>query len=133
MKKLSAFLKIQRGDDPYAEIKKKLCRAFEPPLEQKLDTLLAITDSGDERPAEFGLELRCLLSGASAEDLLKRIFLRSIRPSIVTAIMTRLKSDFEMLVAAADEAWTVSEASRTVPVSVSTVAYTQVSRRGARG
>ena len=121
LKKLSAFLQVPRGDDPYNEIWRKLCKAFEPPLEQKLDTLLAISDAGDERPSEFGLEFQRLLSGAKAEDLLKRIFLRSIRPSIVTAITAYLKADFEMLVAVADEAWTVSEASRSTPVTVSAV------------
>ena len=83
---------------------------FEPPFEQKLDVLLTITDPGDERRSEFCLELQHLLSGATAEDLLKRIFLRSIHPSIVTAITANLKADFDTLVAAADEAWTVSEA-----------------------
>ena len=133
LNKLSAFLKAPRGPDPYREIRRKLCKSFEPPLEQKLDTLLAINDAGDERPSEFGLELQRLLSGASAEDLLKRIFLRSLRPSIVTAITANLKSDLEALVAAADEAWTVSEASKLGAATVSSVSRQQGSKRGARG
>ena len=133
LKKLLAFLKVPRGADPYEEIRKKLCKTSEPPLEQKLDTLLVINDAGDERPSEFGLELQRLLSGASAEDLLKRIFLFSIRPSLVTAITASLKADFETLVAAADEAWTVAKASKTGTVTVAAVARPQGSRRGAHG
>ena len=125
---------MPRGNDPYQEIKRKLCKAFEPPFKQKLDALLTITDAGDERPSEFGLELQRLLSGATAEDLLKRIFLRSICPSIVTAITASLKADFNTLVAAADEAWTVSEASRATTASVlAATRQGQASRRGARG
>ena len=135
LKKLSAFLQILRGNDPYMEIKRKLCKAFQPPPEQKLDALLAINEAGDERPSEFEMELQRLLAGATAEDLLKRIFLRSIKPSIVTAITASLKSDFETLVAAADEAWTVSEASRTTTASVAAVSHPQgpPSLRGGRG
>ena len=121
LKKLSTFLKLPRGSDPYGEIKSKLCRAFEPPREQKLDALIAITDAGDERPSEFAMELQRLLSGATAKDRLKRIFLCSLRPAIVTAITSSLSADFDTLAAAADAAWTaateVSGSSATASVS----------------
>ena len=60
LRKLSTFLKLPRGDDPYQELRDKLCEMFEPPLEQKLDTFLALTDIGDKHPAEFGLEIQRL-------------------------------------------------------------------------
>ena len=47
LRKLSVFLKCPRGDDPYQELRETLCQAFEPALEQKLDTLLGTTDSSD--------------------------------------------------------------------------------------
>ena len=52
LRQLSAFLKQPKGDDPYKEIKDELCEAYEPPLEEKLDALFALTDIGDERPKE---------------------------------------------------------------------------------
>ena len=72
LRKLSAFLDRPLGSDPYADIRKKLCKMFEPPLEAKLDAFLATNDTGDVRPAEFGLELQRLLANASIDDLLKR-------------------------------------------------------------
>ena len=57
LRKLSAFLKRPRGADPYLEVRRQLCKAFEPSKEQKLDALLATSSMGDERPMEFGLEL----------------------------------------------------------------------------
>ena len=47
----------------------------EPPLEQKLDSLLAIKDMGDEQPMEFAQELQCLSADATLDDVLKRIFI----------------------------------------------------------
>ena len=88
LRKLSAFMKQPRGADPYMEIKEVLCEAYEPPLEQKLDAMLALTDIGDERPKEFGLELKRLASDASRDDILKRIFVHCLPERIVTAITT---------------------------------------------
>ena len=112
LRKLSAFLDLPLGSDPYLDIRKKLCKTFEPPLEAKLDAFLATNDAGDERPAEFGLELQRLLANASTDDLLKRVFLRSIKPTIVTAITSSLSADYETVVAAADRAWTAASASK---------------------
>ena len=55
LRKLATFLSLPRGSDPYQEIKAKLCKAYEPPLEQKLDAFLATKSIGDERPSEFGM------------------------------------------------------------------------------
>ena len=74
LRKLSAFLKCNRGPDPYQEIRRQLCCTYEPRLEQKLETLLAIKDMGDERPMEFALEPQRLSSDATMDDVLKRIF-----------------------------------------------------------
>ena len=65
LRKLSAFLKRPRGSDPYNEVRRQLCRTFEPSMEQKLDALLAVTTIGDEQPMEFGLELQRLLGEAT--------------------------------------------------------------------
>ena len=78
LRKLTAFIKQSRGPDPYAEIKDVLCDAYEPSLEQKLDAMLALTDLGDERPKEFGLELKRLASDSTRDDILKRIFVRCL-------------------------------------------------------
>ena len=134
LRKLSAFLQVPRGEDPYQEIKVTLCGIFEPALEQKLDMLLATTDSGDTPPKEFGLELQRLLGKVSIDDILKMIFLRSIRPSIVTAITGSLNSKFEAVLDAADRAWKASSSSPGV-ATVTAIAGTpaSTSRRGARG
>ena len=137
LRKLSAFLKRPRGDDPYQEIRRQLCRTFEPSMEQKLDTLLAINDMGDERPMEFGLELQRLLGDASTGDILKRIFLRSAPPSITTAIKGSRNAKFEELLEAADDAWNTAAASSasasTSAVSVAAVSSAQPFRRWGRG
>ena len=111
LRKLSMFLKCPRGDDPYREIRNKLCRTYKPPLEQKLDALLSTNNIGDERPVEFGLELQRLLGNASTDDILKRIFLRSLPPSMVTEIRGSLSAKFEAVMEAADRAWTAAAAS----------------------
>ena len=105
LRKLSAFLDLPLGADPYQDLRKKLCAMFEPPLEAKLDAFLATNDAGDERPAQFGLELQRLLANATTDDLCKRVFLRSLKPSIVTAITGSLAGSFETVMAAADKAW----------------------------
>ena len=86
LQKLTAFLAAARGPDPYGEIRAVLCKTYELKLEQKLDSLLAANDMGDERPAEYALELRRLLSNASAEDILKRILVRSMPKHLITAV-----------------------------------------------
>ena len=68
LRKLSAFLKRPRSADPYQDIRRQLCRTYEPPMEQKLNTLLAICDMGDERPMEFALELQRLAAEATVDD-----------------------------------------------------------------
>ena len=67
LKKLSTFLKMPTGSDPYQELRAKLCQTFEPPLEQKLDAFLALTDIGDERPVEFGMEIQRLMANATTD------------------------------------------------------------------
>ena len=138
LRKLTAFLERPLGPDPYFDIRRTLCKMFEPPLEAKLDTFLATNDAGDERPAEFGLELQRLLANATTDDLLKSVFLRSLKPSIVTAITGSLEADFETVMAAADRAWKAAstpEASGSVTASVSAIssAPPPSARGGGRG
>ena len=115
LRKLSAFLKQPRGDDPYLELRNMLCETFEPPLEQKLDAFLALNNLGDDRPVELGLEIERLLAGASLEDIKKRVFVRSLPKSIVTAITASLEGKFKAVMAAADKAWTTAAASDESP------------------
>ena len=135
LRKLSAFLDRPLGSDPYTDIRKQLCKTFEPPLEAKLDAFLATNDAGDERPAAFGLELQRLLANATTDDLCKRVFLRSLKPSIVTAITSSLSADFETVMAAADKAWTAASSSESTgtPATVSTISATPPPRGGGRG
>ena len=97
LRKLSAFLKQPRGEDPYQEVRRRLCRTFKPSLEKKLNTLLAITNMGDEPPMEFGLELQRLLGSATTDDILKRIFIHTVPLSIATAIRGCRAKKFEEL------------------------------------
>ena len=131
LRKLSAFLKQPRESDPYREIREILCDAYEPPLEQKLDALLALADIGDTRPKEFGLELQRLASDASVDDFLKRIFIRCRPQQIMTAITGSLSGKLEAVVAAADRAWTAAAAAPATPLLVSAVSG-QASRQGGR-
>ena len=140
LRQLSAFLKRPRLEDPYQEIRDTLCATFEPSLEQKLDALLTTTDCGDARPMEFGLELQRLLGEATTDDILERIFLRSIQPAIVTAITGSLGCKFSVLLQAAERASkaavptqrTALPAAAVSAVS-STPATAGTSRRGGRG
>ena len=130
LKKLSAFLKRPRGPDPYQEIRAKLYRTFEPPKEQKLDTLLATNDMGDERPMEFGMELQRLAGEATAKDFIKRIFLRSLPPANVTAITSSLSAKLETVMEAADEVWAAAAAATPATATVSAVSNNQPGRTG---
>ena len=134
IRKLSAFLKQPRGSDPYREIKKMLREAYEPPLEQKLDALLAVTDIGDERPREFGLDVQRLASDGSLDDVLKRIFIRCLPQRIVTVITGSLGGKLQTVIAAADKVWTAAATSGSATASVSAIAGPPVSasRRGGR-
>ena len=120
--KLSAFLAKPRGDDPYGEIRELLCTTYEPQLEQKLDALLAITNMGDGRPSEFTLELRRLLDTASTEDILKRIFVRSLPTRISNAISANMDGSLEALTRAADKAWALSRST----VSAAAISFDDV-------
>ena len=71
-------------------------------MEQKVDAFLALTDIGDERPDEFALEIQRLLSNASIDDVMKRVFLRCLPPTIITAITSSLGGKFQSVVQAAD-------------------------------
>ena len=135
LRKLSAFLDLPLRADPYSDLRQKLCATFEPPLEAKLDAFLATNDAGDERPAQFGLELQRLLANATTDDLCKRVFLRSLKPSIVTAITGSLAGSFETVMAAADKAWTASSSSESPgpAATVSAVSGTPSPRGGGRG
>ena len=132
LKKLATFLKLPRGEDPYQKLRDKLCQTFEPPLEQKLDALLSLTEIGDERPVEFGLEIQRLLANATTDDIAKRIFLRCLPQSVVTAINSSVSGNFESVMLAADRAWTTS-ASATSTASVSAISGTSQARGGKRG
>ena len=135
LRKLSTFLDCPLGANPYRDIRQTLCSTFEPPLEAKIDAFLATTDAGDERPAEFALELRRLLARASLDDVLKRVFLRSMKPAIVTAITGSLAGDFDTVAAAADRAWTASSASTSAApaAAVSAVSSAPPLRGAGRG
>ena len=121
LRQLSAFLKVPRGSDPYGEIRAELCDAYEAPLDQKLDALLALSDLGDERPKTFGKELQRFASDASREDILKRIFVRCLPQCIVTAITGSLGGKLDAVITAADKAWTASAAQTHAPVTVSAI------------
>ena len=131
--KLSMFLKLPRGQDPYNEIRAKLCKVFEAPMEQKLDALLATESIGDERPSEFGMELQRLADAATMDDILKWVFLRSLLPAIVTAITGSLSASFDIVVEAADHVWTAAAKSPTASVSAISRPQGPPTRGGKRG
>ena len=131
LRQSSAFLKEKRGEDPYGEIRRELCDTFEPPLEEKLDALFALTDMGDDRPKKIGKEMLRLAADASREDMLKRIFIRCLPPTIVTAITSSLGGKIEAIIDAADKAWTTS-ARASAAVSVSAVSGPSSTGRGGK-
>ena len=108
LKKLSTFLQLLRGDDPYRELREMLCETYEPPMEQKLDAFLGLTEIGDERPSVFGLEIQQLTAKSSMDHLRKRVFLSCLPGPIVTAIAGSLQGSFNTVVKAADRAWTAA-------------------------
>ena len=132
LSKLSSFLSKPCGKDPYAEIRDVLCRTFEPKLEQKLDALLVSSDLGDERPSEYELELRRLLSNASTEDILKKIFTRSLPKYLRDAISPNVDESFNGLADAADRAWALNSAERTVTAVAPVVSQSQRARGGSQ-
>ena len=115
LRKLSAFLAKQRG----AEIREVLCMAYEPQLEQKLDALLATKELGDERPAEFLLELRRPCAEATVEDILKRIFIRSLPARLADAVSGNVDGSLDALARAADKAWVLASNGNTAVAAVS--------------
>ena len=138
LRKLATFLAILRGSDPYQEIKDKLCRAYEPPLEQKIDAFLATRSIWDECPSEFAMELQRLAGKATMDDMFKRVFIRSLPPSLITAITPSLSASFEVVVDAADRAWTAAASVKAQAVSISEIlgapvnSGTRGSKRGGR-
>ena len=134
LKKLSTFLQVPRGNDPYQELREMLCETYEPPVEQKIDAFLGLSDIGDERPSEFGLEIQRLTAKASMDDVRKRMFLRCLPKETVTAITASLGASLQMVVKAADKAWTAASASPAAHSAASTVtAVTEGTVPTARG
>ena len=132
LRQLAAFLKEPKGDDPYQEIKNELCEAYEAPLEEKLDALFALTDIGDDRPRRFGKEVQRLAADASRDDMLKRIFVRCLPQRIVTAITSSLGCKLDVVIDAADKAWTASATGPNASASVTAVSGSST-RGGKRG
>ena len=110
-----------------------LCRTYEPPVEQKVDALLALTNIGDERPLESALELQRLASDASVDDFFKRIFVHCLPAPIVTAITGSLAGKLQAVASAADRAWTAAATSSGQAVKVAAVSTPASSRGGRRG
>ena len=81
---------------------------------------------GDERPAEFAMEIQRLVASASMDDMMKRVFIRCLPKSTVTAITSSLGGKFQTVAQAADKAWTAAAGAGQAPVSVSAVSTPQV-------
>ena len=131
LRKLSTFLKEPRGEDPYQELREKLCETFEPPMEQKLDAFLTMSSIRDERPFEFGLELERLTMSASMDDMRKRVFVRCLLATLTSSITGSLTGKFRDVVKAADRTWTAAAAN--APTSmVSAVVQPSAQQKSAR-
>ena len=107
-----------------------LCRTYEPPVEQKIDALLALTNIGNERPLEFALELQRLASDASVDDFFKRIFVRCLPAPIITAIKGSLAGKLQAVASVPDRAWTAAATSSGQAVKVAAVSTPASSRGG---
>ena len=114
LKRIHAFLAKPRDKDPYKAIREVLCESFEPSVEQKLDTMLAASSMGSEKPSDFMAELDRLAAGLDIEDVKRRIFVRSLPERISTAISGFSGTTAE-LVRAADKSW--AQAGETAAVS----------------
>ena len=110
-----------------------LCETYEAPKEQKIDILLALTDMGDERPSEFALELLRLASDATADDFLKRIFVRCLPACTVMAITGSLAGNLREIAKAEDRAWTAAATTSASTVKVSAVSAPTSGRGSRRG
>ena len=95
-----------------------MCDLYEPTQEQRLDEALKITEMGDRRPSRFARELERLFSGISIEDVMARVFHRSLPQDVKTAISGTAKTlPFREMVAAADAAWSRNNDDRSVGVN----------------
>ena len=133
LRKLSTFLQLPTGNDPYKELREMLCQTYEPLLEQKIDAFLELKEIGEERPSEFGLELQRLTAKASMDDVRKRVFLHCLPKTIVTAIRGSLEGDFQTVVKAANRVWTAASTSAEVSLSPATVAAVTSGQTSSRG
>ena len=132
LRKLSAFLASKKGADPYGKIRAILCDTYEPKLKQNLDALLESREIGDERPSEYALELHCLLANGTTDDILKRIFIRSLPKNLANAISPSSDGSFDALAKAEDKAWSLAASSST-ETSVHTVGSASALPRGRTG
>ena len=131
----SAVREVIRGpatDDSYQALRNHLCDLFQAPPEQRLDELFAITTIGDMKPTRFARELDRLAEGQTMEDVKTRIFLRSLPPSIRTAISGSVSRSYADLVKAAEKAWArADESNRTAVNRIDHFSVSTVSSRGA--
>ena len=110
-----------------------MCDTYEPPMEEKLDALFALSDIGDDRPKKFRKELQRLAADASREDMLKRIFVPCLPQRVVTAITGSLGGSLDEIINAADRAWTATAKSATSAITVLAVTGKRGGRPGQRG
>ena len=83
---IQEFLEADLGEDPYGDLKKHLCEVFEATTQQKLDRLLATTSMGDKWLSTFLRELQRLVNGVTIQQVVRRVFTRSLPPRIATAV-----------------------------------------------
>ena len=83
---IQRYLERDLGDDPYEDLKKHLCKVYQPTKQQRLDQFFETTTLGDRKPSSFMRELERLVGDLEAEDFIRRVFIRSLPSRIATAI-----------------------------------------------
>lgn len=92
---------LQKSDEPYTQLKRKLIHRYAVSSETKLTTLLAGVSLADQRPTEFLERLRNLAGGNATELMLRAMFMQQM-PTSVRRVLLACKEELDELAKIAD-------------------------------
>ena len=97
----------------FDQLRTKLCAFFERSPESRLDQILSTTTFGDVKPSRFAEELARLGDSLTMDDVLNRVFLRSLPRQVANTVANSGSKSFADVAIAADQVYaSVDEASR---------------------
>ena len=109
--KIQRYLERDLGDDPFEDLKKHLCKVYQPTKQQRLDQFLTTT---------------------TQVAIIRRVFIRSLPSRIATAITGNGAATLEKLGDLADEAWEQGSTDEPGSSTVAAVARAAPRKRGFR-